>query len=156
MAIRSALIVLLLEKVLRLPQRKIPLSQIDPGYKHIPGTPEEAQSIDGYLSNLYQIDLKRVSSTIYQINSLISSSFMIVLGYAFMVQIAGIKMASALMLSFACVCLLYLVGFVLRNRQFKKLLQKKDKRMSFLRGILMNLEWIKIRALESFFSIKIF
>ena len=28
--------------------------------------------------------------------------------------------------------------------------------MSYLRGILINLEWVKIRALESFFSLKIF
>ena len=28
--------------------------------------------------------------------------------------------------------------------------------MSYLRGILANLEWVKIRALESFFSLKIF
>jgi hypothetical protein len=65
LAIRSSLLSIVLDKLLKLPNVAIPLSKIDPKYKPVPGKPEETQTIDGLLSNLFQIDLKRVSTTIY-------------------------------------------------------------------------------------------
>ena len=156
LAIRSALLSILLDKLLRLPNVSIPMTKIDPKYKPQKGKPIETQTVDGILNNLFQIDLKRVSTIIYQINQLISNLFVVVLGYGFLINFVGFKMGSYIMALYLALNLNYVFGFYFRQKYVKILLQKKDKRMSFLRGVLQNLEWVKIRALENFYSIKIF
>lgn len=89
-------------------------------------------------------------------NQIIANSFVVVLGYGFLVNLIGLKMGSYIMAIFLSLNMMYCVSFYLKQKYVKKLLQKKDKRMSYLRGVIQNLEWVKIRALENFFSIKIF
>lgn len=53
LAIRSSILSILLEKLLRLPNVAIPMTKIDPKYKPVLGQTEETQTIDGLLSNLF-------------------------------------------------------------------------------------------------------
>ena len=126
LAIRSSILSLLLEKLLRLPNVSIPMTKIDPSYRPVEGEPIETQTVDGLLSNLFQIDLKRVRTVIYQLNQIIANSFVVILGYGFLINLMGLKMGSYIMFFFLSLNGLYCVSFYLKQKYVKKLLQKKD------------------------------
>lgn len=68
-------------------------------------------------------------------NQFISNIFLVVLGYGFLVNLVGFKMGTYIILIHFGISLNYFFGFYFRRRFVKKLLRKKDKRMSFLRGV---------------------
>ena len=58
--------------------------------------------------------------------------------------------------AFLVMTILNLLGFYIRAKLSHKLLEMKDERVAYFEDVLKSIEFVKIRAMENFFSLKIF
>ena len=111
---------------------------------------------EGNITNLLQVDVKRMAELIAQLFVVIQSASIIIMGVAFQVYLSGVVITVYIMGTYALIYSIYLFCYYYRSKFAKQLMIYKDKRMSFFRNVLNNVEYIKIRAMENFFCVKMF
>jgi ABC-type bacteriocin/lantibiotic exporter with double-glycine peptidase domain len=102
------------------------------------------------------VDINRISALLYIIFVIITGAVSCILGIAYMMILQGWELPSFLLFGFVSLSSIYIIVYHFRAKYIKKTLQKKDKRMTFFRNVLQNIEAVKIRVLENFYAIRMF
>jgi ABC-type multidrug transport system fused ATPase/permease subunit len=111
---------------------------------------------EGNITNLLQVDVKRMAEFIAQLFIVIQAGSLVLMGIVFQVYLAGWRLTVVIMGTYVGIYMIYLFLYYFRSKYAKELMYFKDKRMSFFRNVLNNVEYIKIRAMENFFCVKMF
>lgn len=78
------------------------------------------------------------------------------IGFVYMGLLQGWELTTILIAGFGLFSNSYLVIYHYRAKFIGLTLEKKDRRMQFLKNIVDNIESIKLRTLENFYCLKIF
>ena len=111
---------------------------------------------EGNITNLLQVDVKRMDELIAQLFTVIQSGSILLIGVFFQAYLAGVVVTFWIMGTYTLIYLIYIICYYYRSKFATMLMISKDKRMSFFRNVLNNIEYIKIRAMENFFCVKMF
>ena len=111
---------------------------------------------EGKITNLLQVDTKRVTTFFYEFFELVRNLMIAVVGTGYMAFIAGLMPTLFVVGTFTAIYMVYSIFYYIRSRLVRKFLFFKDKRMSYFQNVLQNIEYVKIRALENFYSTEIF
>lgn len=111
---------------------------------------------EGNITNVFQVDINRLSPLIYILMQMIIGAVSCVIGFVYMGLLSGWELTSILVAGFGLLSSSYLIIYHYRAKFIGLTLQRKDRRMQFLKNIVDNIEAIKLRALENFYCLKIF
>ena len=139
-SVRSALISMINSKIMR-----TNLKAIDHG----------GEFSEGNVANLVQVDIRRLMRFFVQIFLVLYNFVSLIIGLIFLSFYVPYSLIFVSLGFLIVVYSVYQIAFYLIRRFFKKLLEAKDSRMSLLKNVLKNLEYVKVAALENFFSLKI-
>ena len=111
---------------------------------------------EGNITNLLQVDVKRVADMAAQIYVVIQQICYFTVGTSYMFYLGGRNLGLLFLSTFLSFYVVYIVFFFLRGILTRQLLVLKDSRMSYFRNVLQNIQYVKIKALENFYSYKLF
>ena len=111
---------------------------------------------EGNISNLLQVDSKRLMIFFSEYLILVDSLMTILVGTTYMGILAGWKVTGFVMGTFTIIYLFYGVFYYMRAKLTKSFLFFKDNRMAYFQNVLQNLEYVKMRSLENFYAVKLF
>ena len=111
---------------------------------------------EGNITNLFQVDCKRLTTFFQEYLIVMQSFFTVVIGVAYMVYNLGWRPTGFVVAAYTANVILYIIFYCVRAKFTRSLLFHKDNRMAYFQNVLQNLEYVKIRALENFYSTKIF
>ena len=139
-SVRSALISMVNSKILR---------------TNLKTAGHSSEFSEGNVANLVQVDIRRLLQFFVQLFAVLYNFVSFFIGLAFLWYYVPVSLILVSLGFLVVVYSLYLIAFYLVSRFFRKLLEAKDSRMSLLKNVLKNLEFVKVAALENFFSLKI-
>jgi ABC-type multidrug transport system fused ATPase/permease subunit len=111
---------------------------------------------EGQITNYFQVDINRISALLFILLNVITGATSSIISLIYLCTLVEVKIVAFLMGGFLLLLTIYFVIYYFRTKYLVATLEKKDQRMGYLRNVLLNIESVKIRALENFFSFKLF
>ena len=111
---------------------------------------------EGNITNLLQVDCKRLTTFFEDFLLTVQSLFATIVGITYMSFILGFVPTMFFVSPPLAGIFVYVCCYYFRDRFTRSMLFFKDKRMAYFRNVLQNVEYVKSRALENFYSIELF
>lgn len=105
---------------------------------------------EGTLLNYIQVDIDRIENCLSQLLVILTSLTSIIIGLAMIYYFIGV-VVFYIILATVLMNIFYCLVYAWRTAVAKKLLNAKDLRLSYLKSILKNLEYVKLSALEDYY-----
>lgn len=111
---------------------------------------------EGQITNFFQVDINRASSLLLIVAIILSGISTSILGFSYLWFLMDGEIVWVLFGGFMFLFTLNLTTYYFRAKFTKQTLTKKDRRMTFFRNVIQNIEAVKMRVLENFYCLKIF
>ena len=111
---------------------------------------------EGNITNLLQVDCKRLTTFFSEFFLAFFNIFMCVIGTVYMSLVVGWKPAAFSIMALNISVMIYCISYCIRAKFTRSMLFHKDNRMAYFRNVLQNIEYIKSRALENFYCVEMF
>lgn len=105
---------------------------------------------EGTLLNYIQVDIDRIENCLSQLLVILTSLTSIIIGLAMIYYFIGV-VVFYIILATVLMNIFYCLVYAWRTAVAKKLLSAKDLRLSYLKSVLKNLEYVKLSALEDYY-----
>ena len=96
------------------------------------------------------MDIDRIEHCLSQLLTILTSLTSIIIGLAMIYYFIGV-VVFYIILATVVMNIFYCLVYAWRSAVAKKLLNAKDLRLSYLKSILKNLEYVKLSALENYY-----
>ena len=111
---------------------------------------------DGFIADLIQVDIVFLKEMYFNLNLIFGALVGLVTSLSFMVIFLGFWQTVIFLVFLAILLSLYHFCYAMQAYIRKHYLEAKDKRMSLLRNILENIDYVKINGLETYFCLDIY
>ena len=111
---------------------------------------------EGMISNLYQVDIQRASTFLYEVMKFLNNSILAIMALAYLVHMTGYDIIAIGLAVYILANVGYALIFYLINRINLLLLEAKDSRIALFKAIASSFEFVKINSLENYFCFKSF
>ena len=110
----------------------------------------------GFIADLIQVDVVFLNQIYYNIFLIFGTVVGIFTSLGFLMYYLGLYQTLIYLGVLMFLLLIYYVSFTFEAWVRKKYLEAKDKRMSLLRNILENVDYVKINGMENYFCLEMF
>ena len=110
---------------------------------------------EGNIINLIQVDIMRLEFLLDQLKAILTVFLSMIYGFIVIYIMVGNALFGVLFVT-VVMNLIYTIIYKLRAGFQLKLLVYKDQRISFLKSVLKNVEYIKLNSLENFYCFKVY
>ena len=111
---------------------------------------------EGNITNLMQVDVKRIAQMVSTVLQLIINFNLVIVGIAYMIYVTSWRPTFWVFGTLVLFDMSYLLVYYFKIKFTKRLMSAKDRRMLFFRNIINNIDYVKQNALENYFCLQIY